>query len=95
MLQENDLWVSGYGNYENLEEYIANRVNANQQWAKMVTFSESEQPLEQMNNRRTFIKNQWIELIKDIRSVYQGELTYAANFDNYMEVLQPIMYLSV
>ncbi|MFK7934963.1 MAG: hypothetical protein AB8G22_15745 [Saprospiraceae bacterium] len=86
LLQANDLWVSGYGNYENLETYIANRVKANQQWAKTVTFSESETSLAHMNTRRLFIKNQWINLIQNIRAVYQGELTYAANFDNYMEV---------
>ncbi|MEQ8473357.1 MAG: hypothetical protein RIC35_19325 [Marinoscillum sp.] len=28
----------------------------------------------------------WFELIKKIRTVYQGELTYAANWDNYQNV---------
>ncbi len=28
----------------------------------------------------------WRQLIKDVREVYKGELTYAANWDNYMNV---------
>ena len=28
----------------------------------------------------------WIQLIKDVRSVYNGKVTYAANWDNYMKI---------
>ena len=39
-----------------------------------------------MNERRKKIKKYWIELIQKVRAVYQGQLTYAANYDNYQEV---------
>ncbi|MEM9219220.1 MAG: hypothetical protein AAGD25_33415 [Cyanobacteria bacterium P01_F01_bin.150] len=39
-----------------------------------------------MNQRRHLLENHWRKLIRQTRSLYQGQLTYAANFDQYHEV---------
>ena len=39
-----------------------------------------------MNQRRHLLETHWRKLIRQTRSIYQGELTYAANFDQYHEV---------
>ena len=36
-----------------------------------------------VNARRSRVERLWRQLIADVREVYSGELTYAANFDQY------------
>lgn len=86
ILKKNHLWVRGEGNYESLEGYLNDRISAYKKWVDEVTFAGEKDRIEKMNNRRQFIENQWIALISEIRKAYNGKLTYAANFDNYMDV---------
>jgi len=89
-LQDKNLWVQGYNINENgeywLEDYVNSRVSAFQHWGEQVTFKNQENPLQRMNERRKLVKNSWIELIQEVREIYKGKLTYAANYDNYQEV---------
>ncbi|RMG86668.1 MAG: hypothetical protein D6714_03820 [Bacteroidetes bacterium] len=86
VLRENDLWVRGDGQYADLRTYIQDKIEAQKKWAAQVTFEGQPDRLKKMNDRRQLIENQWISLIKDLRKIYDGKLTYAANFDNYQDV---------
>lgn len=85
-LKEEDLWVRGYDNYKDLKGYIADRIRCNYEWSQQVTFAGQQNSLELMNKRRRRILKRWKGLIKELRGIYKGQLTYAANFDNYAEV---------
>lgn len=73
-------------NEEPLENYLTRKIRAQHHWAQLVTFAACDHPLALMNARRKLVKNRWIQLIKKTRSQFKGQLTYAANFDNYQEV---------
>jgi hypothetical protein len=85
-LKEEDLWVRGYYNYQDLKAYIKDRIKYNHQWGQQVTFAGKENRLELMNERRALVLGRWRKLIKEVRGIYKGQMTYAANFDNYHEV---------
>jgi hypothetical protein len=85
-LKEDDLWVRGYDNYKNLKEYIEDRIKYNYDWGQQVTFAGQQNRVQLINKRRNTGLERWRELIKEVRSIYKGPVTYAANFDNYHEV---------
>ena len=85
-LKEEDLWVRGYDNYKNLRAYIDDRIKYNHTWGQQATFAGKRNRLALMNQRRKQALYQWKKLIKEVRTIYKGKLTYAANFDNYHEV---------
>jgi len=58
-------------------------LTARADWAKQVSFYSSENPIFEMNRRRRYIQEKWTTLIAEVRQIYHGKLTYAANFDNY------------
>ena len=82
-----DLWVRGKEvNYQSLKKYLEDEVTAKVNWAKKVACYNYNDPIAAINRRRAFILQHWVSLIKKIRGTYSGQLTYAANFDNYQEV---------
>ncbi|MEL6636990.1 MAG: hypothetical protein AAFW73_08395 [Bacteroidota bacterium] len=82
-----DLWVRGKEvNYASLENYLRDEVAAKQTWARQVAYAPQADPLAAINQRRATVLDHWYALIAQIRGVYPGALTYAANFDNYQEV---------
>lgn len=86
-IDEKYLWVRGLNkNLESVEKYAENEMRQQEYWAKKVSFLAAKNHLNVMNNRRQLLHNYWVKLIQEIRTIYKGKLTYAANFDNYMEV---------
>lgn len=91
-----DLFAPGGRQFETLDDFLDTRINAWQGWAKQVSgigsdeANDGEKSLEYrvavMNQRRHLLDNHWRKLIRQTRSLYQGQLTYAANFDQYHEV---------
>ncbi|MEM9823272.1 MAG: hypothetical protein AAF985_19480 [Bacteroidota bacterium] len=81
-----ELWVRGADNYQNLESYLKDEIAANAAWAQQVGFQEDPQPLQRINERRALLRTEWKRLIREVRQIYSGQLTYAANFDNYQNV---------
>jgi hypothetical protein len=69
--------------YNSLNHYIDDRARAEHAWAKTMSFGQN---LNTINERRSLLKRLWVELIQELRTVYSGPLTYAANFDQYHEV---------
>lgn len=71
---------------ETLAAYLNRKIQAQHHWGQLVTYADCDNSLLLMNERRKSVKNRWIQLIKNARNVFSGQLTYAANFDNYQEV---------
>lgn len=81
------LWVKGEDvTYEALENFLKDEVEAKVKWAKSVAYDTDENPIGKINHRRNLLLSEWTELIKKVRNVYSGKLTYAANFDNYQNI---------
>lgn len=55
-------------------------------WAGRTGFQDRATPLEAIHERQQLLDRHWRELIAEMRKVYSGRLTYAANFDQYKEV---------
>ena len=76
--------------YASVPRYIDNQIDAHRRWAEQVTGSvagaSGEQSIAIINRRRALLAREWDELIAAVRAVYSGELTYAANFDQYRAV---------
>lgn len=75
---------AGWGaTYERLDHFLDDRSRAHREWALQVT---SGGDVEEYNRRKTLLSRHWHDLIADVRSIYSGDLTYAANFDQYLFV---------
>lgn len=74
------------GNFPTLEDYLDAKVAAYEAWALGMTAEGSTNAVGQVNQRRTLLAECWQWTIDRVREVYGGQLTYAANFDQYMEV---------
>lgn len=85
-LKEEDLWVRGYDNYKDLKAYIEDRITYNHKWGQQVTYAGETNRLGLINERRAESLQNWRDLIGEVRKIYKGKVTYAANFDNYHEV---------
>ena len=76
--------------YSSVPRYIDDQIEAHRRWAEQVTGSVAgtapEQAIATINRRRALLAREWDELIAAVRTVYSGELTYAANFDQYRAV---------
>ena len=82
-----DVRVSmGAGDFESLDDFLVQRNQAERVWAEAYTFAGAEDPISSINRRRRLLDAQWRQLVKEVRKVYPGRLTLAANFDNYHEV---------
>lgn len=82
-----DLWVRGKDvNYQSLQKYLQDEVATKIKWAEAVAFADTNQPLDAINQRRATLLQHWYSLIKQVRSSFSGQLTYAANFDNYQNI---------
>lgn len=90
ILHEKDLWIPAFNGDRSkkdwLDDYVNAKVEALHTWGKMVTFADQSNGIELMNQRRKTIQQSWIQLIGTVRKVYQGQVTYAANYDNYQDV---------
>lgn len=80
------LYVAGAPNYADLSQYLIDRSQRNEAWANVVSYPDSTDQLHAINVRRVIKNDYWEHLIWDIRSVYHGKLTVAANFDNYQDI---------
>ncbi|MEZ4687246.1 MAG: hypothetical protein R3B47_14615 [Bacteroidia bacterium] len=85
-LRPEDLYVRGFDNYQELEQYIDDEIAVKTAWAKKLACTQVEDSLQQMNLRRALLQKLWLDLIEKTRKQYSGKLGYAANFDNYQEV---------
>lgn len=66
-----------------LPSFLDERTRAQADWARRVTFGEN---LGELNRRRARLEANWRRILAEVRGVYSGALTYAANFDQYKQV---------
>ena len=83
-----DLQFPDGGSYDGLDAYLRAQEAADRAWTQHVTGAESVDAadLETLNARRRIHDAEWRALIVQIRGVYGGPLSYAANFDQVHEV---------
>jgi hypothetical protein len=73
--------------YGDIGAYLDDRVAVERAWALATTFGgDSVEAAQQRLQRRQLLEREWRRLIAEVREVYSGRLTYAANFDEYREV---------
>ncbi|MFT4678785.1 MAG: hypothetical protein ACI84C_001570 [Flavobacteriales bacterium] len=85
-LRANDLWVRGYGNYDDLEVFLADKSAKNKLWAESVGRGKDNGSLSEINRTAEIKDSSWREIIADARERFSGRISYAANFDNYEHV---------
>lgn len=83
-----DLRFVDGGGYETLDEYLLAQEAADRAWTQHVTGASyaADVDLDRLNARRAVYERHWRDLIAEVRTVYAGPLSYAANFDQVQEV---------
>ncbi len=82
-LSTKDFGTRDHHSFQSFEDFLRSRLNAWQAWARQASWSESPDPIARINQRRHLLEYHWRQLIRQTRTIYQGQLTYAANFDQY------------
>jgi len=85
-IEAKSLWVRGHSNYEDIEAYLRDKAQTKEKWANTVGYLQHPNALEQLNQRKSRLRQHWSSLIRTTRQHYKGPLTYAANFDNYQNI---------
>ena len=85
-IEGRQIWVRGSEDYRALEPYLDDRAAAHAHWARKVSHLDDPDPVARINERRRLLDSSWVQLISQVRRIYDGSLTYAANFDQYFDV---------
>ena len=85
-IEGREIWVRGNDGYGGIDAYLDDRAAAHAAWAERVTFLDTADPVARINGRRRLVADRWARLIEQVRQVYSGPLTYAANFDQFESV---------
>lgn len=73
--------------YADIGAYLDDRVAIERAWAVATTFGgDTPAAAAQRLARRQLLEREWRRLIAEVRAVFPGRITYAANFDEYHEV---------
>lgn len=75
--------------FEDFTTFLLDREEAYTEWARQVSFfdeADTVATLRRINGRRALLEERWVSLVEEVREVYSGRLTYAANFDQYRAV---------
>ena len=78
--------AAGGGSYPDNKSFLAARSKQWRKWAQTVTYAGQPDAIAAINRRRRHLDRRWRQLIAQVRMVYRGQLTYAANFDTYQDV---------
>lgn len=78
--------TAGLPPFDDLETFLQEQAKCNEAWAKTTSFSDSLNRQHAINVRRTIHNFYWERLIYELKDIYKGKMTIAANFDNYQEV---------
>ena len=80
------LWTWGDRHFDTLETFLQSELKAWQTWAKQISWQDSPDPIAKINQRRHLLEHNWRKLIRQTKRIYTGNVTYAANFDQYQQV---------
>ncbi len=82
-IEQRHLFAPGGEVYESLGDLLDEKAGAHEQWARALAFLGDADPMSRINERREILRSNWTGVISDVRDVFDGQLTYAANFDQY------------
>lgn len=82
-IEQRHLWAPGGETYDSLTSLLDEKAEEHAQWARSLAYLDSPDPEAQINRRREALREHWQRIIGEVRKVYDGDLTYAANFDQY------------
>lgn len=80
------LWVRGNNNFNSLEGFLNSKNKALENWANQVYDTTDINYYAKYQKRNKTINTNWNQLIKKVKTIYNGKVTYAANFDNYHNI---------
>ncbi|HUP22889.1 MAG TPA: hypothetical protein VNB06_08100 [Thermoanaerobaculia bacterium] len=76
--------AAGWGEtFDRFDTFLDERAAAQAAWARQVTGGGD---VAWLASRRRLLERHWRELVADVRELYSGRVTYAANFDQYRAV---------
>jgi len=83
-----DLRFVDGGGYETLDDYLRAQEAADRGWTQHITGATNAANVDiaALNRRRALYESSWRALIAEVRTVYAGPLSYAANFDEVGQV---------
>lgn len=82
LVEDKELSLRDKERFATVEEYLDARITTEKAWAETT----AGEGVEAINARRATLDRHWRELITQVREIYGGPLSYAANFDQYHEV---------
>lgn len=85
-IEQNHLWNRRGNQFENLEDFLDQKAQANVEWCKLRCPDSTQETVHEVNVYRKQLDTHWRRIIEHTRTIYSGKLTYAANFDNYKRV---------
>lgn len=85
-LQSRHLVVRGRDEFASLAAFLDAERAAQADWARRTTFGGGDDAIPRIDARALRLDRRWRALIDDVRALYPGPLTYAANFDHVHEV---------
>jgi hypothetical protein len=80
------LHASGGIAFKDLDAYLDAQASELQEWARAMTGQGVGQTVDHINRRRSRLESHWRAIIDEVRNIYGGDVTYAANFDQYQDV---------
>ncbi len=91
------LSVRGFDNSESLGAHLDDEAAAHAAWAHQTSFLDHDDHVARINARRERLETFWLDLIAEVRDLFSGELTYAANFDQFelVSFWGPLDYISI
>lgn len=69
-----------------LRDFVRSRAAVWEDWARAVSFFDTPDPVHRINDRAEELDRHWRTVVSAVRRIYHGQLTYAANFDQYDRV---------
>ena len=85
-ISSDHLYASGGIAFKDLDSYLDAQTSELQEWARAIAGQNQGQTVGHINRRRSRLESQWREIIGQVRNIYRGDVTYAANFDQYQDV---------
>ncbi len=82
-IERRHLWAPGGETFGSLDLLLEEKAREHALWARALAYLDEPDPLASINARRRLLRDNWARVISEVRQEFDGQLTYAANFDQY------------
>jgi hypothetical protein len=82
-IERRHLWAPGGEAFGSLDSLLDEKAREHGVWARAMAYLDEPDPLTSINARRKGLRENWARVISEVRQEFEGQLTYAANFDQY------------